>query len=172
MKIIIIINGVSGVGKDRFVKLIRENVFCIDVHNISTIDKINQIAEVLGWDLVKTKESRSFLAELKSIWVKFNNGPFNYVKNKIKNINDSSLIFVHCREPEEIKKIYDFYNDNECILTLLVRRPKFNIQDNESDKNVEKIKYDIIIENNGSLDYLKKQAIDFGEEMCIHIKQN
>lgn len=161
MKNVIIINGVGGSGKDTFVKYCKDylrNLY-IKTFNLSTVDKVREAAKILGWDGKKDEKSRKFLSDLKDISTEYNSGPFNYINEQIrKNLNENNVFFVHSREPEEIYKFKNYYNEK--CLTLLIDRG-IEINSNHSDKNVKKFKYDIIIENSGSLAELKEKAIDF-----------
>ena len=90
---------------------------------------------------------------------------FKHKKIIVYNICDSKInskqtfIFIHCREPEEIKKFKKYFK-NKCI-TLLIKRPEFILYSNSSDRNVDKYEYDKILFNNKSLKHLKKLANNF-----------
>ena len=64
----IAINGSNGSGKDTFVEFCLDYIHSaydnIEVHNISTIDPVKNVAKVFGWDGVKDNKSRTFLVEL------------------------------------------------------------------------------------------------------------
>jgi len=166
---VVVINGSPETGKDKFVKIVK-SISQYRVKNISSVDKVKQIAEItMGWDGKKDSKSRLFLSELKSAWTKFNNGPINYIIDKInidirycntknKDINNN-IYFLHIREPKEIKKIKEYYQD-ECV-TLLLKKDS-NIQlSNDSDKYVENYKYDHIIYNNGNIEELTENCKNF-----------
>ena len=131
-------------------------------------DQVKKISKnSFNWNEEKTDEARRFLSELKRIWTEFNNGPFEYMSNKISkhynsliNIDQDNVVyFIHCREPKEIQKFLDKYGDN-CV-TLLVRRNNVNVPNNESDKNVENFDYDYYIDNDGDKEDLKQKAKEF-----------
>lgn len=168
---IIIINGSAKSGKDKFVKFFRE-VSGLRIKNFSSIDKVKSISELcFGWDGKKDDKSRKFLSDIKRIWSQYNDGPTKDILNKIetdkqycidnnKDIN-KNIYFLHIREPNEIKKIKDNYNN--CI-TLLIRKDVI-VPDNDSDKNVENYDYDYTIYNNGSVDDLKNESLKFFEKI-------
>jgi len=128
----------------------------------------------MGWDGIKNDKSRKLLSEIKRIGTEFNDYFFNEIIKKIDLLNDikedSSFIFIHCREPEEIEKIKNCYSGG-CI-TLLIKRSNCEINTNESDKNVENYMYDFILDNNKDLKNLKEQSYSFynfltsGEFLC------
>jgi len=165
---VIIINGSGGVGKDQFIDFFKQDTTHSTVtFNKSTIEPVKRVAQSMGWDGVKTEKSRKFLSDIKELWINYNNKLFDdlisfceLTKFRVLDV----YIFIHCREPKEILKYKKYFGDNFCE-TLLIRRPKFNISTNSSDNNVEKFKYDHIINNRGGLDYLKILASDFKQKI-------
>ena len=155
-KEIIVINGTGGSGKDTFVE------FCMKyakVKNFSSIDKVKEIARLIGWDGQKREKDRKFLSDLKKLTTEYNNMPFNSIKDAIDEFNnsDNEILFIHIREPEEIKKVVDAFGAK----TLLVKRVGLaNIESNYSDANVENYPYDYVIENN-TLERLDNSALNF-----------
>ena len=61
-KLIVVMNGKGGVGKDTLCDSLREKY---RVMNISAIDPIKEIARQYGWNGEKDDRARLFLAELK-----------------------------------------------------------------------------------------------------------
>lgn len=157
MKKIVVINGTGGSGKDTFVELtstIRK------VYNVSSIDKVKEIAKTCGWNGKKDEKDRKFLSDLKILLIKYNDLPFNDICEKIEKFNNSEdeIMFIHIREPEEIKRIVSKYN----AITLLIKRKGLdNIETNSSDFNVDNYDYDYYINNDGTIEDLKKEAISF-----------
>ena len=155
-KEIVVINGTGGSGKDTFVE------FCMKyakVKNFSSIDKVKEIATLIGWNGKKREKDRKFLSDLKKITTEYNNMPFNSIKDAIDEFNnsDNEILFIHIREPEEIKKVVDAFGAK----TLLVKRVGLaNIESNYSDANVENYPYDYVIENN-TLERLDNSALNF-----------
>lgn len=156
MKKIIIINGTGGSGKDTFVK------FCSKygkVMNFSSIDKVKEIATLIGWNGQKNEKDRKFLSDLKRLTTEYNDMAFNSTKEAISQFKNSDyeVLYVHIREPEEIKKVVDQFS----AITLLIKRTgTAKIESNYSDASVENYHYDYIIENN-TLEDLEKQAANF-----------
>ncbi|MFA5558819.1 MAG: hypothetical protein WDA59_05090 [Methanofastidiosum sp.] len=155
---IYIINGSGGSGKDLFVQ------YCghfLSVYNISSVDKIKEAAKILGWNGEKDENSRYFLAHMKYLSSRYNNHPYEYIKEQIEYFlenSDLDIMFIHIREPEEIDKVK---KDFDCK-TILIRNSNVKeIKSNEADANVEDYKYDIVIDNSGTLDDLKKKVFDF-----------
>ena len=63
-KQIVIINGTGGCGKDTFVSFVSKYK---RVYNFSSIDKVKEIAKLIGWDGGKTDKDRKFLSDLKKL---------------------------------------------------------------------------------------------------------
>lgn len=167
---IVIINGSAETGKDKFVKIFKDKFENLRVKNISSVDKVKSVAEIaFGWNGKKDDKSRKMLSDMKRVWSEFNDGPTKYVFEKIdidtkycieKNKKlENNIYFLHIREPGEIDKVKNKYEKN-CI-TLLIRKNTEFIPSNYSDKNVENYKYDYIIENNGDIKELEKNAVKF-----------
>ena len=165
---VIIINGYPQVGKDTFCNLIQE-IIGKDLCNIySSIDPIKKIALIGGWNGKKDLKSRKFLSDLKDLFTDFNDMPFlsliKTVNEKIqyyshKQISKNNyIIFIHVREPKEIKKITEALG----AITLFIDKDiKNTIFSNHADEDVKNYKYDYIIKNNGTLEELKLKAFDF-----------
>ena len=156
MKNIIIINGYGGSGKDTFVDLVSKYN---KVYNFSSVDKVKDIAKIIGWNGEKDEKSRKFLSDLKKLTTDYNDMPFNSIKEAINdfNLSDKEIMFIHIREPEEINRVVNEFNAK----TLFIKRDDINkIKSNDSDANVEKYNYDYII-NNTTLEDLDTQAKNF-----------
>lgn len=172
--LILPINGCARCGKDSFVQFIDDylNHHKYEVINISTIKPVKSAMKKLGWNGQKTDENRSMMVEIKQLWIKKMNGPFNYVKNSVYKIIDryrnspiDIFFFIHVREPEEIQKLVDHYQD-ECQ-TILIRSNRGIALENGADNMVENYDYHHIIYNNGTLEDLKQESIKFAKKHLI-----
>ena len=159
-KLIIIINGTGGSGKDTFVE------FCskyTKVMNFSSIDRVKEIATLIGWNGGKTDKDRKFLSDLKKLTTEYNDMAFNSIKDCVVRFDnsDTNILFIHIREPEEIKRAKDAFSAK----TLLIKRIGFeNISTNYSDANVDNYNYDYIIENT-TLEELDNNAKNFVKKL-------
>lgn len=161
MKEIIVINGSGGKGKDSFVEFVSKY---LKTKNISSVDKIKEAATILGWSGEKNDNDRLFLSDLKQLSKEYNDYPYKYIVDEIgKFLNsDKEIIFIHIREPEEIRRIVSEFNAK----TLLVRNSNvLDIKTNYSDANVENYNYDFYIENNGNLEDLEYKAKKFAKDL-------
>lgn len=156
---IVIINGTGGSGKDTFVEYCKEHM---TVFNHSSVDIIKQAASIIGWDGKKDDKSRKFLSDLKALVTEYNDGCFKYMKEMVETFTnvetDDCILFLHIREPEEIKRVVDEFG----AITLLITNS--NVEDittNESDRRVYEYKYDYIVDNSGSLQDLAEKAYEF-----------
>jgi len=159
MKKVFIINGSGGVGKDTFVEMVSKVVPTI---NYSSVDKVKLIAKQIGWDGVsKTDKDRKLLSDLKALTTEYNDMSFNCLKHTVSNfltISGASCLFLHIREPEEIKRAVQEFNAE----TILVKRDSTQaIKTNISDANVDNYDYDYIINNSGTLEDLEIEARKF-----------
>lgn len=157
-KKIVIINGSGGVGKDTFIQFCQDH---IDAISISSVDRIKEASRILGWNGGKSDVDRKFLSDMKLLCSKYNNGPFEYVKESIiQFIGEEGIkvIFIHIREPLEIQKVVDEF---DCSTVLITNNNASTITSNIADGNVYDYTYDHIISNSGSLESLKRKAKEF-----------
>lgn len=151
-KLVIVINGSGGVGKDTICDLAAKY---FKVRNISSVDPIKEIATFCGWTGVKDDKARKFLHDLKILTAEYNDFPTNWALNVFREFltNDEQILFVHIREPWEIEK---FVKATDSVAkTLLVRggtRSRARIYGNAADDMVENYEYDYYFVNDHSLD--------------------
>ncbi len=148
-KTIVVINGRGGVGKDTLCNSLRSNYA---IMSISAIDPIKDIAYRTGWDGQKNDKSRLFLAELKRVYVAYNDLPTKYLCTKTSEFLDSKndILFVHIREADQIEQYRRAIHPKECI-TILIKKDTIDrnhLFGNSADDGVEDYKYDYIFENN------------------------
>ena len=169
---IVIINGAPRSGKDTFVG------FCLDQlkecgHAFSTVDFVKDVAKYCGWNGEKTPKDRKFLSDLKDLLAEWNDVPYQMIRSEIAKIyliaeqygvdHNKFVIFIHCREPEEINRFVREYG----AITVIVRRPDVeNVeQTNHADSNVFNYEYDVTIWNGEDLDHLKLAADFFLDKL-------
>lgn len=160
-KIAIVINGSGGVGKDTICDIVANHY---KVMNISAIDPIKKIARENGWDGEKNEKSRKLLANLKQFFIEFNDLPLRHLLTECDKFmkGDDEILFVHIREPEEIKK-FELSCPITCM-TLLIRRNISKTKwDNPADDNVENYEYDFYYDNDLSLDEVEDDFMKFFE---------
>ena len=175
---IYVINGSAGSGKDTFCEMTSRFVGEEFVKVFSTVDIVKKLALEAGWDGKKTPRARKFLSDLKDLLTDWNDTPYNSVSKKIlltKNEWESygidtskCAIFVMCREPQEIKKFVERLGAR----TILIRRKEAEDRSpsNHADAEVLDYKYDIEIENNGTLKDLAFAALKFIEDEGLNFR--
>ena len=161
-KEIVVINGTGGSGKDTFVSFVKE---VVKVKNFSSIDKVKEIAKMVGWggNECKTDKDRKFLSDLKKLTTEYNDMSFRTIKEAIEEFrnSDEEIMFIHIREPEEIERAVLEFG----CKTLLVKRKGYkNIETNYSDAHVDDYKYDYVIEND-TLEELEKVAREWAKKL-------
>ena len=149
---IFVINGTGGSGKDTFIEIFKRKYHDKGtVINISTVDTIKEAAKCFFfWDGKKDEKSRKFLSDLKDLVTNYSDAPFKYIKGTIELWSDSNdaIIFIHCREPEEIERLVKNFNAQTILIDARERVPAIN--SNHADSDVYEYAYDYIIDNNGS----------------------
>ena len=173
---IYMLNGKAGSGKTTFFKLIEEK--CRNyVYNYSTVDLVKKVAYGCGWDGSKTPENRKFLSDLKDLLTEWDDVPYKDCLKEIKRItsladiydveHDDWAIFIDCREPKEIQKFVDRLGAKTIFIDRKIE--DYNAS-NHADANVENFEYDIVINNNGTLEDLAAVAMNFIKTEGIKIK--
>ena len=173
---IYILNGKAGSGKTTFFKLIEEKCHNY-VYNYSTVDLVKKVAYGCGWNGSKTPENRKFLSDLKDLLTEWDDVPYKDCLKEIKRItsladiydveHDDWAIFIDCREPKEIQKFVDRLGAKTIFIDRKIE--DYNAS-NHADAEVENFNYDIIINNNGTLEDLAAVAMNFIKTEGIKIK--
>ena len=159
-KQIIVINGTGGSGKDTFIEYVGKYAKTV---NFSSVDKVKEVARVIGWDGKKTDKDRKFLSDLKRLTTEYNDMAFNSIKEEVTLFrkSDNEIMFIHIREPEEIKRAVLSFGAK----TLQIKRMGLsNITSNYSDASVDNYEYDFTIINT-TLEELDKKAKQFVEKL-------
>ena len=159
-KLVIVINGSAGVGKDTLCEFAASEYKTM---NVSSITPILSIARAYGWDGVKDAKGRKLLAQLKKAFTDYNDYPLQYLCDKYSEFvkNDDKIMFVHIREGSAIKKFRDRV-DLPCV-TLLVHRNAVDckVWGNASDDSVEDFDYDYHYGNECPLSEAKDDFLCF-----------
>lgn len=174
---IVVVNGKPTSGKTTFESL------CIGLgrarcYVYSSIDYVKTIAQQCGWNGEKTPENRKFLSDLKDLLTTWNDVPMKKVQEKIQsiqdiftandNLADDVVIFIDIREPNDIQRIKDMYG----ATTLLIRRASVETEQssNHADEDVFNFDYDVIIDNDGTVDELREKAVDFLNSLFLDVE--
>ena len=176
---VFLINGYRGTGKDEFVKIFSEFAD-FRVINLSTIDPVKDIAKLMGWNGKKEDKDRNFLADLKKLWVNYNDELNNQIIERIfEHVPDNSgtVVFVHVREPEQIELLTNLISNNKqrvWVSTIFINRPdaRTNLPTNSADTEVENYIYDFIVDNTSSIDYFRNTTLEFMKNLEYKLKHN
>lgn len=178
-----IINGSGVWGKDTFISFVQRNY--VYTMSFSTIDPVRELLPELGIDVSnKTEADRLLLSNIKAAIMKYNpewsrNQVYEHEKVLANNpIYKRYILFIHCREKEDIDRIKSLG-----AYTLLIKNNNVPlITSNESDKNVLKYGYDsfinknianygydFVIENNDDIETLEEKARKFAKTMDLFL---
>lgn len=161
-KIVIIINGKGGVGKDTVCEIAARHY---RAKTVSAITPIKEIACKCGWNGEKDKKSRKFLSDLKRVFIEYNDLPNQYLEKKYQEFmkDDCDILFVHIRENDQID---DFRRrvSAKCV-TMLVKSPKIDAcaeeYGNYSDDHAEDYEYDYCFINGRNREELEADFLKF-----------
>lgn len=167
-KVVIIINGKGGSGKDTVCDILGRYY---PTTVVSSVSKVKQAARLIfGWKGGKEDKDRKFLSDLKDLWTEYNDGPYRYLCDQmIQFLNKPATCFnqimmVHIREPQEIEKFKKACNMcNVPVKTLLISsdRTQYHEYGNQGDDGVDKYEYDHIYNNDGALTDLENDFMTF-----------
>lgn len=182
---VVIINGKPQSGKDTFCKYAQG--YCDDDESantliISSVDPLKEMLTQLGWDGTKTDKIRGMLMDMKQLWVQNQDGPTMFLFNNILEFHkactgDDNIVFVHIREPEEIKKLVNALTGFESmgidVISLLVIRkggedtPNQPAETRRSDDEalINSYEYDVTINNDEDLIKLQELAAEFVDKL-------
>ena len=182
---VIIINGKPQSGKDTFCKYAQG--YCDDDESantliISSVDPLKEMLTQLGWDGTKTDKIRDMLMDMKQLWIQNQDGPTMFLFNNILEFHkactgEDNIVFVHIREPEEIKKLVNALTGFESmgidVISLLVIRkggedtPNQPAETRRSDDEalINSYEYDVTINNDEDLIMLQELAAEFVDKL-------
>ena len=145
-KLVVVINGAGGVGKDTLCGFAAEEY---RVRNVSSVDPIKELARMAGWEGEKSDRARKMLSDLKRLFTEYNDLPLRYIREQYAQFlnGDEQVMFVHIREPEEIARFVE--TAPEHIKTLLITNSNHEkaVYGNVSDDNVALYPYDGMYDN-------------------------
>ena len=158
-KLVIVINGAGGVGKDTVVEAVATKY---KTRNISSVEPIKELARQAGWTGEKDNKSRKMLSDLKRLFTEYNDLSFRYIREQYGQFlqSDEQVMFVHIREPEEIARFVE--TAPHYIKTMLVTNHKITESyGNSSDDNVGFFAYDKVYHNDRHLDEVHEDFLWF-----------
>lgn len=173
-KVVFILNGRAGSGKDTFVDLQKDYAlreYMIKVSGISTVDKVKEAARILGWNGIKDSRSRKFLSDLKDLSVEYCDSPAHYCYQRVNYMQDNEWLYIHCREPIEIEKLRNHISNTTKCYTVFIRRyASLDVTSNHADTDVENYNYDFEIDNNSDLSAFATKAYQFVDHIVETLK--
>lgn len=164
-KLIVVVNGRGGCGKDTLCELASRHY---RVRNVSSITPIKQLAEQAGWNGQKDPRSRKMLADLKRLFTEYNDLCNRYVLSEAERFltSEAEILFVHIREAAEIRKFAEEAGKRCRTVSLLVTRHTPGYRNtalgNDADDCVEAYPYTYRYDNTApSLEALEADFIPF-----------
>lgn len=166
-----IVNGAPGCGKTTFEESVRAFLRGEVCHIFSTVDFVKRIALFCGWDRTKTPQNRKFLSDLKDLLTEWDDVPFKKTIEEVETFQKLSanpIIFIDCREPEEIKRLAAYFNAKTILITRTAAEKA--VASNHADQDVLNFEYDIVIDNNGTIGDLIETVADFIQSQGYLVK--
>ncbi len=154
-----LVNGSPQSGKDSFIQFIQKETGK-HILNYSTIDTIRYFLNTQFSITKENKEGRKLLSDIKKDLVEYDKDIF--IK-ELKNLphEQYDIVFIHCREPEEIIRFKQSFSD---LKVIYIRRKNNHVPSNRSDIiDYSKDFIDEIIENDSTIEALFEKTKDFIE---------
>lgn len=182
-KLIIVINGKGGCGKDTLINMFGK---FYSITNVNSSQPYKDIAKEYGYDESnKTDKWRKFISDIKRVFEESDIDLSLYytIDNLKEFLHDkcTNIMFVHIREPKNIDKFINEANRlfnvlgythmmRPYISTLLIKRSDTDekIYNNSSDDDVENYKYDFVYDNSKPENVSCFDFMAFAEENIIH----
>lgn len=166
-KMVLIINGRGGCGKDTLVSFLSEKY---KVQNESAIDPAKAAGRYLGYKGGKSDLDRRFLSELKALSIRYYDYPTKYLQQKYWEFmeGDNEILFLHIREKSEIEHFLG-WSGRTFTRTLLIRSgwTDDRIYGNPSDDQVESMTYDFVYVNPDGKHASKQAFLQYFEDVVI-----
>lgn len=160
---IFILNGNATCGKDTFADIVGKYTKTFHYSIVSPIKNLIQdSSDVTGVNFQnKNEKLRKLISDIKLAYEEYNDLPYRKTVETIESIKDKyDCIFVDMREKSDIERLRANY-EVKILLIENTRAPR--ITTNVADANIYKCPYDLIIENNGTLEDLERTAKEFVE---------
>jgi len=169
MGCIFIVNGYPTAGKTTFVEYCKEILKKPRKNNInniitaSVVDSIKIIADSLGWDGIKDEKGRKFLSDIKEAMDDYSDFTHVNFKHIFMGLKDNDFLFVDMRSPHDI----EWATKNYSAHSIFIKKEELDQKEygNIADKNVNNYKYELYIDNNGTLEDLYNSAEQFINEI-------
>ena len=154
MKKIYTVSGYPRVGKTTFSRLVR-SMADVPVIRTSMVEKAKQIAFALGWDGDKGDFDRQALSSIKDAIDAWSDLSYVHVAKVINNAPDDAIVFIDAREPDDIERLKKDFGAK----TIWIERGDQPVDFACEVDSIRMSHYDIIIDNNGTIDDLINKVL-------------
>lgn len=152
MKLLILLSGKAGAGKDTFA----DSIASLGFERYAFADALKYEALSGGWDGIKDYRGRVLLQELGSVWRKYK--PDHWILRLQESIRHDMVVITDCRYRNEISLMSKWgYQNGYNVTTVRIERPGHDnglseeARAHDSECELDDEGFDMVVENNGTL---------------------
>lgn len=156
---VFIVNGKPNCGKTTFEQIVKDklNAISYNCEYFSIIQPVCNILKAYGFDTnSKDEKMRKLKAKMKDALDEYNNYSYNICVETLQDYykqygdNKDMVVFWDMRSDYDIEKAKNDFN----ALSVYINKDVPVVKTNHADAEVDNIIYDIVVDNNGSLEDL------------------
>ncbi len=152
MKLLLLISGKAGAGKDTFA----DSIASLGFHKYSFAKALKDEALSGGWDGAKDERGRVLLQQLGTVWRNYE--PDHWILRLQESIRHDRVVVTDCRYRNEISSMQTWGHEHGySVITVRINRPghdnglPLEAKGHPSECELDDEVFDMVVENNGTL---------------------
>ena len=152
MKLLLLISGKAGAGKDTFA----DSIASLGFHKYSFAKALKDEALSGGWNGAKDERGRILLQQLGTVWRNYE--PDHWIRRLQESICHDMVVITDCRYLNEISQMKTWgYANGYNVMTVRIERHGYDnglsedAKAHDSECELDGESFDMVVENNGTL---------------------